>query len=235
MKYNFIVFATYANLYKYMWQELEDIDNVKVYWDKEELLPNLSAVEQFFSKIHFNEKINKVIRLPLKKIWYYLGAKRITFNDNKPVCFIWHNHYWTEIENGMVEYLRKVFPNSKHVYFFTDPWMVKKESIDFLKTKMDIVSVFDPTMAEKYGLNYYPNIYPDKKFEDIPEMEYDVFFIGTEKGRKKDLHALYEVCQKKGINAAFYIGKYKKEGVWINRNHPYADVVWCKSCIVRFS
>ena len=43
MKYNFIVFATYANLYKYMWQELEDIDNVKVYWDKEELLPNLSA------------------------------------------------------------------------------------------------------------------------------------------------------------------------------------------------
>lgn len=212
MKYNFVVFATYANLFKYMWQELKDINNAKVFWDREDLLINLSSLEKFLAKIHFNEKINKIIRLPLKKIWYFIGAKRIKFDNNNPICFIWHNHYWTEIENGMVEYLRKKFPDSRHIYFFTDPWMVREENIKFLKSKMDIVSVFDPILAEKYGLNYYPNIYPDKKFEDIPKLEYDVFFIGEEKGRKKDLHDLYEVCKKNSIKAAFYIGKYEKEG-----------------------
>lgn len=231
MKYNFVVFATYAKLYKYMWQELKDINNVKVYWDKEELLVNLSSFEKILVKIHCNEKINKMIRLPLKKIWYFLGAKRIKFNNNNPICFVWHNHYWTEIENGMVEYLRKVYPGSKHVYFFTDPWMVKKETIEFLKKKMDIVSVFDPSMADKYGLTYYPNIYPNKKFVDIPEIEYDIFFIGTEKGRKENLHALYEVCKKNSIKAAFYIGKYEKEGDekegihYINNKIDYVDVL----------
>ena len=231
VKYNFVVFATYAKLYKYMWQELKDINNAKVFWDKEELLENLSFLEKLLAKIHLNKSINKLVHLPLKKIWYFLGAQKIRFDDNRPICFVWHNHYWTEIENGMVEYLRKVFPKSKHVYFFTDPWMVKKDKIEFLKKKMDIVSVFDPTIAEKYGLNYYPNIYPNKKFKDAPELEYDVFFIGTEKGRKKELHALYEVCKKNSIKAAFYIGKYENEGDeregihYIQNKIDYVDVV----------
>ena len=231
MKYNFVFMATYGNLYKYIFKEMSELENVKVYWGRDDLLSSLSAIEQKVAKFHIHGKINKMIRLPKKKIWYYRAARKKIFTNNKPICFVWHSHFWTEIENGIVEYLKKVYPNSKHVFFFTDPWNINEEKIKLLKKRMDIISIFDPSIAEKYEISYFPNVYPKNKGDKNLQIEYDVFFIGTEKGRKEELYELYNVCKANSIKAAFYIGKYEKDGTeldginYIEEKIAYADVV----------
>lgn len=229
MKYNYVVFATTTNLYRYMYQEMLQLNNVAVYWDKEDLLELLPIMERKIANIYLGKKLNKIFHMPKKKLWYFRAAKRIGFSNENPICFIWHNHYWTEIENGMVEYLKKKFPDSAHIYFFTDPWSVNKEKIDFLKSKMDIVSVFDPSIAVKCGITYFPNVYPSVDAEYEAEPEYDICFVGQDKGREQELYEIARLCEEKGLKTAFYIGRKmgeRKPGIrYIENKLPYKEVV----------
>ena len=230
MKYNFVVFATNVNLYKYMYKDMLDLENVLVCWDKSELLELLPKFLKKLANMHINSKVNKIIRLPMKKIWYCLGAKRIKFSNDKPICFVWHNHFREEIENGTVEYIKKKFPDSKHVYFFTDPWAVNGEAIKFLRSKMDVVAVFDEVIAQKYGIEYFPNVYPKQEpSEQSSQIIYDICFVGQDKGRGDELAAIAQLCEEHDVKNAFYIGKYNgehKKGIsYIKNKMAYVDVV----------
>lgn len=207
MKYNYVFFASKANYYKYMYQEMVTQSNVQIFWDKADLLPLLSPVEQKLSKIHLLEHTNALFQLPLKKIWYFRAVKRIMFSNPNPICFIWHHHYISEIQNGMIEYLRKRFPNSKHIYFFTEPQEVNNETVRYYQEKMDIVSIFDPHMAEKYNMLFIPNVYPNKRFKAVTSYKYDICFIGNDKGRREELLKISQLCKEKAIRAAFYVRK----------------------------
>lgn len=207
MKYNYVIMATPINLYKYMYQDMVKLNNVKIYWDKEELINCLSYWKRCLAKLHLPYSI--------KKLLYFQASKYISFQDNRPICFIWHHHFITEIENGMVNYIKKYFPQSKHVYFFTDPMIVNNDSIENVrKAGIDTVAVFDPTMAQKYNIAYYPLVYPNVvsgKKKDC--MKYDICFVGQDKGREKELKKIAELCRKNNIRSAFIVGKSEKTGL----------------------
>lgn len=229
MKYNFVILATTVNLFRYMYQEMTQMENVSVYWDKDGMLDLLPSFEKKLATLHINTRLNKLVHLPLKKFWYFRAARRIRFSVQKPICFVWHHHFMTEIENGMVDYIRKCFPDSRHVYFFTDPWSISEETVNFLKEKMDLVSVFDPGIAEKYGISCFYNVYPLRKTGEEPPIEYDICFVGQDKGREQELYEISRLCELHGVKTAFYIGKKDgKESVgvhYIKGKIAYQEVV----------
>ena len=84
MKYNFVFFQVAHDYYKISMNEALSLPNVK-YCDS---YPYRGGrFMQLLHRIHFSSKINSKITLPLKKIWnpFYFDN---TFNDDKPICFI---------------------------------------------------------------------------------------------------------------------------------------------------
>ena len=230
MKYNFVVLAAPGNLYRYMWKEMLELDNVVVFWDKADMLELLPKSERKIADFHISSSINKVIRLPMKKIWYRRAAKRLSFPNDNPVCFVWHWYFMSEIENGLSDYIRKSFPNSRQVYFFMDPWYIDEDKINFLRKKMDIIAVYDPGVAEKYNLLYLPNIYPGMKTNDVVETDYDICFVGGDKGRGSILREISKLCEERSIKTAFYLrsgdcDKYEDGIHYFQNKLAYTDVI----------
>lgn len=212
MKYNFVIFASTFETYCYTYREMLGREDVQVYWDKSDLLDLLTPFEKKLALWHNNTGLNKFVRLPGKKFWYFWAAKKIRFETQRPICFVWHHHFKTEIENGMSDYIRKHYPDSRHVYFFTDPWKLNQKRMDFLKKRMDFVAVFDSKIAEKYDIVYLPNVYPARETGEKLPVEYDICFVGQDKGREKELFEFSRLCKAHGVKTAFYIlGKEKGE------------------------
>lgn len=207
MKYNFVIFATVFDWYRYMYQDIIGEDNVKYYGDINELF---TPWEKILYKVHFSKKVNRIINLPYKEIWFKRALKKIEFQNTNPICFIWYSHFLTEIKRGIVEEIRKELPDSKHVYYFTDAKRVETEDLEWLKQKMDVMGVFDPVVAEKKEIEFWPNVYPHI-LETKCEEEYDLCFIGKDRGRKEKLEEIARMCEEKGIRTAFYLLTSSKE------------------------
>lgn len=207
MNYNFVIFGTVFDWYRYMYQDILGQENVKFYGDINELF---TPLERALYKVHFSKKVNRIVNLPCKEIWFKKALNKIKFQNSNPICFIWYSHFLTEIKRGMVEAIRKELPNSKHVYYFTDAKRVETEDLDWLRQKMDVMGVFDPVVAEKRNLEFWPNVYPKVEVQDSAE-KYDLCFIGKDKGRKDKLEEIAEVCKEKGIRTAFYLMATKDE------------------------
>lgn len=201
MKYNYVIMATIFDWYQYMYQEIIGTENVKYYKDFGELL---KPWERVLYKIHLSKRLNKIVHLPGKKIWYKKAIERIKFDNDRPVCFIWYSHFSKEIEHGMPEYIKEIMPEAKNIYYFTDQKNIKEETLNDLRRKMDLVGVFDPSAAKQYDLKFWPNVYPTVSKEDSI-VEYDLCFIGRDKGRQKHLEEIADVCKTKGIRTAFYL------------------------------
>ena len=111
-----------------------------------------------------------------------------------------------DIENGMIEYIKIALPDSKHVFQFTDAKFIEQDK-DILQEKMDLLTVFDNNMANLYGLKYWPNVYPTIKTEDTEVCEYDICFVGNDRGREDVLKKLADKCEMYGIKTAFFVKK----------------------------
>lgn len=207
MKYNFVIFGTVFDWYRFMYQDILKEDNVKYYGDINELF---TPWERILYKIHFSKKVNKIVNLPNKEIRFKQALKKIRFQNSNPICFIWFSHFLIEIQRGMVETIKEVMPDSKHVYYFTDAKYFKEKNLNWLSEKMDVIGVFDPGAAEKNGLEFWPNVYPHQE-QPRHEIEYDLCFIGKDKGRKRKLEEIACLCEERGVRIAFYLLTFEKE------------------------
>ena len=126
MKYNFVIFATTFDWYKIMYSEVLERPDVRFYQDINEFF---SPVERTLYKLHMSRKVNRVISLPNKERWFKKVVNQIQFENQNPVCFIWYSHFVREIKRGMLDYIKMVLPDSKHVMYYTDAKNVKEEEI----------------------------------------------------------------------------------------------------------
>lgn len=244
MKYNFVIFAANMDLYRYTYHEAEKFENVRFYSGTNGLLTKL---EKAFHSVHVSRRINAKIQLPFKSCWYALMLRRISFAKARSVCYIWSTHFMKDIENGVVEYIRKKQPDSKHIFFFTDEKFVRQD-LAYLQDKMDSLAVFDPGVAEQYKIGFVPNVYPSDKeyimsnFE--VEDEYDICFIGNDRGRESKLREIAIYCKKAKLKTAFYMKKsglpaYTDEETeihYIEQNMPYEkvlDIVKKSRCVLE--
>lgn len=204
MKYNYVIFATDFEMYKYTFQDVANLENVQFYKDIKELF---NPIEKIVYRILFNEKLNGWIDMPLKKKWNKKILKKVYRTNNaKPICFIWFWHFQNIIDNDFVEYSRKVIPEVRHVFYFTDCKNLKKTDLELLKKRMDIVGIYDKNVAAQNGFYFFPNVYSSSLLKlDVTEEEYELCFVGTDKGRRRKIEQIAKRCLDNNIRIAFYI------------------------------
>jgi len=212
---------------------------------------NLKGVKRFICRVHNNEKINKILNIPFKKIWagsFINEYVRSQLNVTDKICFIFGGDWFKFKKNMIFKYLKKIYPNCVLVCMLGDIvnlYLSYKEfSIENLNSTFDIVCTYNRLDSEKYGFYLMPerlyNYEWVKNDEAIPKS--DVFFVGQNKGRLDRILKVYETCTDNGLKCDFYITgvgksdmKYSDKIVY-NKRISYEEVLKrCKKtkCIVN--
>lgn len=202
MKYNYVIFATDDDYYKVSYNEL--LKNKGVKYIGSELDSN-NKLLTFFYKMHTSPLTNKFVNLPFKNIW---NGKMFTntFEDNKPICFIFFPGRRKEYDNGLMNYLKKKYKDSKFVLYYQDLiGKSKMPEIELFKNEFDLILSFDHSDVLKYSLNYYPLVYSEIDVPNVVTEESDVYFVGKAKNRLEDIRAVHKLLKNAGLKCDFHV------------------------------
>lgn len=131
-----------------------------------------------------------------------------------------------------VEYLKwvqKVFPNAQLNYSYGN--MIGRAK-HVLPSQIPLgwrVWTYDDNDARKYGLRlYHTNAYPKFYLKPLQTIEYDVLFVGADKGRGEYLLQLQGKMISMGLRTKFIIapdGRLSKKKSYYHKPIPYREVV----------
>lgn len=196
-KYNFVIFAAEYSWYTYMFQEIQGRSDVKYYRIISDMFTSLERKLYY----HGNQKV---------KNWVYKRAlKRISFDNDNEICFVHFSKYLPDMKGGLLEAEKAQFPNCKRVHYFTDVTWMTGDNMSFLRDRVDAVGVFDPTIAAKYKIEFWANVFPSLEAES-DDVEYDISFVGDGEERAELLEKIAEYCANNGLKAALYVAFYGK-------------------------
>ena len=206
--YNYVFFASNADYLEVAYSDIFSFSNV--YYQKEFLYhPTLLTKTMFM--IHYSSKINSIVKLPFKKLWYSKHfSKKHFHNDNKYIFTFFYN--WNRVfDSGYIEFLKKHFTGCKCVLFLQDINNANKLNIEKEKNRFDHVMVFEKNFAKKHNIEYYPLVYSeglkDVYFEQRP---FDLTFIGRAKGRYDLIKAINKRIRDEGLKGCFYLSGIDK-------------------------
>lgn len=153
--------------------------------------------------IHNSERINKVLDLPLKRLWYpyYFKSKR----GRKPFCFVILNR---GISIDYLRWLKKYYLDCKIVLLHRDKKEVCLRVNPLLSDNplLDLEMTIDKGESLQYGYPWFCEFESKANvpiYNDYPES--DVFFAGRDKGRLKTLIQAYDVLTNAGLKVFFYL------------------------------
>lgn len=168
----------------------------------------------WINKVHNSIKINKIIKLPLKKIWYKHYLKNQNIKNDECNIFIFFEGNQIGYDVDYICYLKSLFPNSKFVFRYTNIlYDLNLWTADLVNKYYDYVFTMDLKESENQGWLYYPNTYNLKLAEkkDSTEIKYDIFFIGRDKGRHEKLINLCMFLSERDVNCKFLISGVPQE------------------------
>lgn len=226
MKYNYVIFdCLNQEYYKTLLEDLKYNENVKLY---HEYLQGERKILKLLFKIHYSKKIRKYVNLPFKSIW---NKKLFTnsFNSNSPICFMFSSNTYELIDGNFFAYLKKIYPNSKLVYYCRDlieliGTRFMNFDINRVKKSFDLVITYNMLDSIKHNLVFFPDFaskLSDKCFTNFPEV--DVLFIGKAKNRLNDILASYKIFERKGLSCYFYITNASADKQTGNNNIIFSD------------
>ena len=192
---------------------------------------------RFLYRIHNSGRLNRLIKLPFKKIWNktYFHEK---FANGKPICFVFSCELYFLKDRKYFEYLKRTYPNCKLVYFFTDMVdLVSKRfkdfNLDYLKKTFDFVMTYEVFDVKKYGLEYHYDVPPSfNSTEEMQNYDSDIVFVGEAKDRLETLLNCYDLFSKHNLKCDFTIvfapkdirAKYPNIK-WLDSWMPYSVVL----------
>lgn len=157
-----------------------------------------------------NININSLLfRLILK---FYLPGKSYFFGNWKKnvkslkSIIIFDNGYRTAI----AKYIKRKNKNCKVILFCWNKIEEKSPIVDNTKYIDEIYS-FDLGDVEKYNLKFNNSFYTNKIVLNNVKKEYDLFFLGKNKNREKDIEHIKKICNKLEIKHYFKIIKSEKD------------------------
>lgn len=188
--YNFVFFQNPNDYYRVAFSEAETLPNVSVNYG----LSLKNRVAQGLYKIHFSDKINKVIPLPFKSLWNPLYYSNTFIESTDPICFVYNGGILRAVLSGLVEYLKKEYVGSKHVCFLQDIVSSYPPEYENAFGVFDLVISYDFSDVSKYNFLYHPTVYT---VIDIPETDAieksDVYFLGAAKDRLEEIYNVYDM------------------------------------------
>ena len=216
MRYNYVIFGSAADFHRVSYGDIDRCEQAKY------LYAHLDSDSRFLInlyRLHTSPKTNRLFRLPCQGLWNAM-AFRGRFEEDKPICFVFFSQN-RKVESGLVEFLRKKYPNCKMVLFCQD--LVRymfPNGAETMMSKMDLCMSFDQADAAQYGMDYYPLVYSPADIPDDPGVaESDVYFVGKAKDRLPQILAAYEKLRDAGLKCEFYITGVASE------DQKYADEI----------
>ncbi len=201
--YNYVVFGYANDFYTIPYDDVNHLDNA-LYLCKP--IDSNSRLLTFLYKAHFSGLLNRKFDMPFKSIWNPMMFRH-KFADERPICFVFFIRRCYLIKYGLLDYLKKHYPDGKFVCHYQD--MVAHcpdVPVDEIKRRFDLVLSFDQQDAKEYGLEYYPLVYssyPVPQSSDIPPS--DIYFVGKAKDRLDDILAAFERLDGAGLRCDFHI------------------------------
>ncbi|MCQ2107994.1 MAG: hypothetical protein MJZ05_04435 [Fibrobacter sp.] len=229
MKYNHIIFLPRNDFYWVCYSDLSQLDNCKLFRDIKTRSPFFS----FLSRIHHSQKINNLIDLPFKSIWYK-SFYDISFPKKRPLCFTFFvgilEPQW---KRKFIEFLRKKYPTAKFVGYYTDlvnaPHRIVLNKPEAISSLFDELINYDREDAVKYGMSYYPTTFSNVVKSEACGKKKDVYFLGKAKDRFEKIISVFNQLTSSGLKCDFYLvdvpeeKRILKEGLHYIKYMSYED------------
>lgn len=232
---NIIVWGNTAGWCGRSWNDILKIKNAKLI---NEFYPSKSRFMELLIRLHFSERINSIIRLPLKRIWYDYFIDNMVEDRNSEMLVIVYDGNKVGIDEGFLKYFKSECRNAKLVYVITNEIQysiaTRKGFYHKLSLYYDIIYGFHLPDAEKYGIDIIPLVYSKNDLKhDRPKKT--MFFAGEAKTRMPRILKVYEKLKQFGFSArivALHVDKDSvnckfelNDEVVFNKFIPYDDVI----------
>ena len=185
--------------------DVKKMKNVELINSK--FLYNFNKFFELLIRIHFSYKLNKIVNLPFKSIWFKSITKDIDKMSNENTIFVIYDRNILANNTKFLKYLRNKYKNCKLVYMFTNIANISGASDNNFVLKLneyyDIVYAFDPEDAKKYNFKYSPLLYSANPINEQEKNK--VFYVGRAKDRYEMLINTYEKLKQLNIDRDFYI------------------------------
>ncbi len=226
---SFIVYGVDNDLYRTSYFDIKTLKNAS-YISNPLQADNLFL--KIIHKVHVCHKLNRLVNLPFKRIWYKRYARALEQfpgTDRQYVVIFSRRH---DLINGdFTDYLREKYPEIYLVCFFND--LVSKcpeVDINDIKAKFDMVLSFDQNDSRRYNLLYYPLVYSEYHEDrvDISNNK-NILFVGAAKDRLSEIIEAYRILSSRGFECDFYICGTKrrdrvlKSGIKYITEMPYLE------------
>ena len=219
-KYNFVIFGSSWDLYKFSFSDVYDMQNVQYIplpysGIRKYVLAIFKRLRQYFPKVSIWTKI-WINLFPIKK-----------FFESKPLCFVYLWGYLIDINTTqLIDCLKKKYKDSKHILFNTDLYATRKSAYTAANAKQDfdLVLSFDPGDCEKYKFFYHPLVFSKYKSNNL-SIKYDVVFIGQGKNRLKEIYSAYDILITNGLKVKFILIKIAEKDRRKEDSFEYVDTI----------
>lgn len=185
--------------------------------------------------IHRSVKLNKVVDMPFKSIWYNKYLKYDLLNEDMRHIFIFFEGNQIVYDKKYINFLRKKYKNSVLVYRYTNIIDSKNSwTVEYVDKMFDLVITIDRKESYRKNWMWFPNTYNLKlaTLERDEDIIYDIFFVGRDKGRHKKLLKLYNSLSNNGIRCLFLIsGVSEKRRIRGLKGVQYIDLIGYKDVI----
>lgn len=224
MTFDFILFEGGYDYSKYIFLDLANDPNSYV------LTANFSGVKGQLNRVHTSVKLNSMINLPLKNIWYKEYTKDITYDENKQYIILFSESNRLSYDPIFVKWMKNKY-HAKTVFFFMNSVVqLPKGRVEYVIKTFDYIVSYDLADCEKYGWNYYCGVYCSDKRRSNRESEIDVFFVGRNKGRLAELKKAYHLFINNGLKCEFYIidvpnDEIDDSGIHYNHSLKYEETL----------
>lgn len=142
-------------------------------------------------------------KLDSNRISYFLEDWKddITQYDN---VIIFDSGY----RKGISSYIKRKNPKCKIILYYWN--IIKEDNEKFLKDKnIDEIWTFDIKDSTKYNIKYNPQFYTKNIVLEEQDKEIELYFLGKDKGRRKDILDIEEKMRQYGIITNFTIVENK--------------------------
>ncbi len=199
-------------------QSFSDIINMNDVVYIKDIYSSLSPISRFVFKIHVTPRINKIISLPFKELWFRWLMKKYSIEETDDLCFVFSNFWVKSIELGAVDYVKNKYPKAKRVWYLSDLvrtlfTMSGKKPLDVeeMKKDFDLILSFDHEDCRRYNFVYYPLVFSKSAIIADNYPESDIYFLGLAKDRLDKIHDVFKKCHEIGLKCDFHIVGVPKE------------------------
>ncbi|MCR5586441.1 MAG: hypothetical protein K6F77_02815 [Lachnospiraceae bacterium] len=217
----FVFFLPNTDYYRIPYNDLNKEQNAEIV---DALLDSSSMVIRMLYLFHMSDRINSIIRLPLKKIWFNLYYKKKYDGNN--FFFVFFDAQLRKCTIEYREYLKKHYPGCHIILFLTDI-VASFKSFDLEKIEQfsDLVLTYEAKDAATYGFKYYPDVYSKLASEtlDSEYEECDLLFAGYKKNRMDLILDIYSEAKKNNVKCKFVVPDYQGDESIIKQRIQYIE------------